>query len=88
MYLTSHFGFAAMASGNDLESDVIAFNINTGMLRQKGARTIAKPITTSINSPKKTLTQEWRVLFPFFAVLALRKWSETHRSVSLSSSSS
>jgi hypothetical protein len=29
MYLTSHFGFAAMASGNDLESDVIAFNINT-----------------------------------------------------------
>jgi hypothetical protein len=26
-----------MASGNDLESDVIAFNINTGMLRQKGA---------------------------------------------------
>jgi hypothetical protein len=26
-------------------------------------------------------TQEWRVLFPFFAVLALRKWSETHRSV-------
>jgi hypothetical protein len=38
-----------------LESDVIAFNINTGMLRQKGARTIARPITTSINSPKKTL---------------------------------
>ena len=34
------------------------------------------------------LTQEWRVLFPFFAVLALRKWSATHRSVSLSSSSS
>ena len=33
-------------------------------------------------------SQEWRVLFPFFAVLALRKWSETHRSVSLSSSSS
>ena len=57
MYLTSHFGFAAMASGNDLESDVIAFNINTGMLRQKGARTIAKPITTSINSPKKTQTR-------------------------------
>ena len=24
MYLTSHFGFAAVASGNDLESDVIA----------------------------------------------------------------
>ena len=46
MYLTSHFGFAAMASGNDLETDVIAFNINTGMLGQKGARTIAKPITT------------------------------------------
>jgi hypothetical protein len=23
MYLTSHFGFAAVASGNDLESDVI-----------------------------------------------------------------
>jgi len=56
MYLTSHFGFAAMASGNDLESDVIAFNMNTAMLGQKGARTIAKPITTSINSPKKTLT--------------------------------
>jgi hypothetical protein len=29
MYLTSHFGIAAMASGNDLETDVIAFNINT-----------------------------------------------------------
>jgi hypothetical protein len=55
MYLTSHFGFAAMASGNDLEPDVIAFNINTGMLGQKGARTIARPITTSINSSKKTL---------------------------------
>ena len=49
MYLTSHFGFTAMASGNDLESDVIAFNINTGMLRQKGAQTIAR---ISINPPK------------------------------------
>jgi hypothetical protein len=29
MYLTSHFRFAAVASGND--SDVIAFNRNTGM---------------------------------------------------------
>jgi hypothetical protein len=55
MYLTSHFGFAAMASGNDLETDVIAFNINTAMLGQKGAPTIARPITTSIDSPKKTL---------------------------------
>jgi len=55
MYLTSHFGFAAVASGNDLESDVIAFNISTGMLGQKGARTIARPITTSIDPPKKTL---------------------------------
>jgi hypothetical protein len=55
MYLTSHFGFATMASGNDLGTDVIAFNINTGMLGQKGARTIARPITTSIDSPKKTL---------------------------------
>jgi hypothetical protein len=36
------------------------------------------------SSPLRNLsiTQEWRVLFPFFAVLALRKWSETHRSVS------
>jgi hypothetical protein len=41
MYLTSHFGFAAVASGNDLESDVIAFNRNTGMPRQKGAQTTA-----------------------------------------------
>gem|GEM_PF-5199055 len=49
------FGFAAVASGNDLESDVIAFNRNTGMLRQKGAQTNARPITTSINPPKKTL---------------------------------
>jgi len=40
---------------NDLESDVIAFNRNTGMPRQKGAQTIARPITTSINPPKKTL---------------------------------
>jgi hypothetical protein len=55
MYLTSHFGFAAVASGNDLESNVIAFNRNTGMPRQKGAQTIARPITTSINPPKKTL---------------------------------
>ena len=52
MYLTSHFGFAAVASGNDLESNVIAFNRNTGMLRQKGAQTIARPITISINPPK------------------------------------
>jgi hypothetical protein len=28
----------------------------------------------------KDLAQEWRVLFPFFAVLALRKWSATHHS--------
>src|ERR1700693_2561539 len=42
MYLTSHFRIAAMASGNALETDVIAFNINTGMLGQKGARTIRK----------------------------------------------
>jgi hypothetical protein len=55
MYLTSHFGFAVVASGNDLESDVIAFNRNTEMPRQKGAQTIARPITTSINPPKKTL---------------------------------
>jgi hypothetical protein len=55
MYLTSHFGCAAVASGNDLESDIIAFNRNTGMLRQKGAGTIARPITASINPPKKTL---------------------------------
>jgi len=48
----SHFGFAAVASGNDLESNVIAFNRNTGMLRQKGAQTIARPITISINPPK------------------------------------
>lgn len=47
MYLTSHFGFAAVASGNDLESNVIAFNRNTG--RQKGAQTIAR---ISINPPK------------------------------------
>jgi len=40
MYLTSHFGFAAVASGNDLE------------FRQKGAQTIARPITISINPPK------------------------------------
>jgi hypothetical protein len=52
MYLTSHFGFAAVASGNDLESNVIAFNRNTGMFRQKGAQTIARPITISINPPK------------------------------------
>jgi hypothetical protein len=43
-----------MASGNDLESDVIAFYINTGMLRQKGARTIARPITTSNPSLNST----------------------------------
>jgi hypothetical protein len=55
MYPTFHFGFAAVASGDDLEPDVIAFNINTGMLRQKGPQTIARPITTSINPPKKTL---------------------------------
>ena len=53
MFLTSHFAFAAVASGNDLESDVIAFNINTGMLRQKGARTIARPITTSNQSTEE-----------------------------------
>ena len=52
VYLTSHFGFAAVASGNDLESNVIAFNRNTGMLRQKGAQIIARPITISINPPK------------------------------------
>jgi hypothetical protein len=55
MYLTSHFGFAAVASGDDLKSDVIAFNINTRMLRQKGVRTLARPITTSVYPPKKTL---------------------------------
>ena len=44
MYPTSHFGFAAVASGDDLEPDVIAFNINTGMLRQKGPQTIARPL--------------------------------------------
>ena len=34
------------------------------------------------------ITQEWRVLFPFFAILDRRIWSATHSSVSLSSSSS
>jgi hypothetical protein len=53
MYLTSHFRFAAVASGNDLESNVIAFNRNTRMLRQKGARTIARPITTSNQSTEE-----------------------------------
>jgi len=35
MYLTSHFGFAAVASGNDLESNVIALNKNTGVLSER-----------------------------------------------------
>jgi hypothetical protein len=46
-----------------VSSDVIAFNRNTGMPRQKGAQTMARPITTSINVTQSgQMRQKRRVL--------------------------